>query len=81
MCFAFLLKIQHRIVWREKQYGTALHCLGRREFTCTHYGTALVSPQTAQRCPGHTENPADVTVRHQSPQLGSSGETWVAWTA
>lgn len=45
MCFAFLLTIQHCIVWREKQYSTAPCCLGRREFTRTHYGTALVSSQ------------------------------------
>lgn len=78
MCFAFLLTIQHCIVWREKQYGPAPCCLGRREFTLMHHGTALVSPQTAQHHPGCTENPADVTAQHQPPQLSSSGETWAA---
>lgn len=77
MCFAFSLTTQHCIVWREKQYGTALRCLGRKEFA----GTVLVSSWAAEHCPSHTENPADVTVRHQRLHPGSSRKTWAAWAA
>lgn len=55
--------------------------LAGEESSLTRSTALLVSPQTAQHHPGCTENPADVTVWHQRPQLGSSEETWIAWTA
>lgn len=80
MCFAFLLTIQYCIVWRENNVVWP-HSAWGGEFAHTHYSPALVSPQTALHHPGCTENPADVTVWHQRPKLGSIGETWIAWTA